>query len=139
MKDKYFIDTNILVYANDKSEKEKHERARQIILNGIANGDIVVSTQVFSEFYVTVTKKIKIKLPVDIAKKEILLLKTIEVVEIDFHLIIQAITISNENRLNYWDSLIISAAQKAKCNILYTEDLNPDQTIDTVTIRNPFK
>ena len=138
MKDKYFIDTNILVYANDRSEKDKHERAKQIILQGIANENIVVSTQVLSEFYVTVTRKIKTRLPVKIAKKEILLLKNIEIIDIDFHCIIQAINISNENKLSYWDSLIIAAAQKAKCNIVYSEDLNPDQTIDSVTIKNPF-
>ncbi len=138
MKDKYFIDTNILVYANDRSEKDKHERAKQIILQGIANENIVVSTQVLSEFYVTITRKIKTRLPVNIAKKEILLLKNIEIIDIDFLCIIQAINISIENNLSYWDSLIIAAAQKAKCNIVYSEDLNPDQTIDSVTIKNPF-
>jgi predicted nucleic acid-binding protein len=138
MKDKYFIDTNILVYANDRSEKVKQKRAQQILFDGIANEKIAISAQVLSEFYVTVTQKIKIKLPANIAKKEILLFKMIEIVEIDFNLIVQAINISNENKLSYWDSLIIAAAQRAKCNILYSEDLNPDQTIDSVKIENPF-
>ncbi|MCK4445503.1 MAG: PIN domain-containing protein [Candidatus Marinimicrobia bacterium] len=138
MKDKYFIDTNILVYANDRTEKGKYERAKQILFNGIANEDIAISTQVLSEFYVTVTKKIKVKLPANTAKKEILLLKAIEIVEIDFNLIIQAINISDKNKLTYWDSLIIAAAQEARCNIVYSEDFNPDQTIGSVTIKNPF-
>lgn len=138
MKDKYFIDTNILVYANDRTEKGKYERAKQILFNGIANEDIAISTQVLSEFYVTVTKKIKVKLPANTAKKEILLLKVIEIVEIDFNLIIQAINISDKNKLTYWDSLIIAAAQEARCNIVYSEDFNPDQTIGSVTIKNPF-
>jgi predicted nucleic acid-binding protein len=139
MKDKYFVDSNILVYANDRSEKVKHERAKQILFDGISKQDIAVSTQVLSEFYVTVTKKIKIKLPVDIAKKEIELLRTIEIVEIDFNLIIQAINISTKNNLSYWDALILSAAQKARCTILYSEDLSTGQTMDTVTIINPFQ
>lgn len=138
MKDKYFIDTNILVYANDRTEKGKYERAKQILFNGIANEDIAISTQVLSEFYVTVTKKIKVKLPANTAKKEILLLKAIEIVEIDFNLIIQEINISDKNKLTYWDSLIIAAAQEARCNIVYSEDFNPDQTIGSVTIKNPF-
>jgi predicted nucleic acid-binding protein len=139
MKDKYFVDSNILVYANDRSEKMKHERAKQILFDGISKQDIAVSTQVLSEFYVTVTKKIKIKLPMDIAKKEIELLRTIEIVEIDFNLIIQAINISTKNNLSYWDALILSAAQKARCTILYSEDLSTGQTMDTVTIINPFQ
>lgn len=138
MKDKYFIDTNILVYANDRSEKAKQERAKQILVDGIVRENITASTQVLSEFYVTVTQKIKVKLPENMARKEILLLRAIEIVEIDFNLIMQAINISSKNSLSYWDSLIVAAAQKANCNILYTEDLNPDQTIDSVTIKNPF-
>jgi predicted nucleic acid-binding protein len=138
MKDKFFIDTNILVYANDKSERKKQERAKQILFDGIVNEDIVISTQVLSEFYVTVTKKIETKLSASIAKKEILLLKTIEIIEIDIHLIIQAINISVNTNISYWDALIIAAAQKAKCNFIYSEDLNPGQTIGTVVVKNPF-
>jgi predicted nucleic acid-binding protein len=139
MKDKYFIDTNILVYANDRSEKSRHERAKQILIGGIDNENIVVSTHVLSEFYVTVTRKIKIPLPENSAKKEILLLRAVEIVEVDFNLIIHAMDISRKNDLPYWDSLIIAAALKAKCTVLYSEDLNPGQTIDSVTIVNPFQ
>ncbi len=138
MRDRYFIDTDILVYANDRSENKKYERAKQVLLTGIVNENIVVSTQVLSEFYVTVTQKIKTTLPADIAKKEIRLLKAIDIVEIDFNLVIQAINISNKNNLFYWDSLIVAAALKAKCTVLYSEDMNPDQKIDSVTIKNPL-
>ncbi len=138
MKDKIFIDTNILVYANDQSDKMKQERAKQIILDGIARENIVLSTQVLSEFYVTVTRKIEQKMPVEIAEKEILLLKTVEIVEIDFKLVVQAIKISTQNGLSYWDSLIVSAAMKARCNFLYSEDLNSGQMIGSIKIRNPF-
>jgi len=138
MKDRYFIDTNILVYANDKSEKDKYNKAKKLLLNGIINENIAVSAQVLSEFYVTVTQKIKKTLPADIAKKEIQLFKAVDIIDIDFHLIIKAINISHKHSLSYWDSLIVAAAQKAKCNILYTEDMNPDQTIDSVTIKNPL-
>jgi predicted nucleic acid-binding protein len=138
MKDKYFIDTNILVYANDRSEKSKYEKAKQILFDGIVHENIAISTQVLSEFYVTVTQKIKTKLPENTARKEILLFRAIEIVETDFNLIVHAIDISRKNSLSYWDSLIIAAAQKANCNILYSEDLNSDQTIDSVTIKNPF-
>lgn len=139
MQDKYFIDTNILVYANDRSEAEKCTRAKQLIIDGILNDNLVVSTQVLSEFYVTVTQKIKIKLPIAIAKKEIFLLKSIEIVEIDYNLIIQAINISQKQKISYWDALIIAAALKADCDTLYTEDLNPSQIINGLKIRNPFR
>lgn len=138
MSDRYFIDTNILVYANDRSEKEKQVRAKQILLQGITEENIVVSTQVLSEFYVTVTQKIQTTLSTDVAKKEIRLLKAIDIVEIDFNLVMQAINISKKNTLSYWDSLIVAAALKANCTILYSEDMNPDQIIDSVRIENPL-
>jgi predicted nucleic acid-binding protein len=138
MKDKVFIDTNVLVYANDKTEKNKHEQAKQILVNGIVDENIALSAQVLSEFYVTVTRKIQVKLPENIAKKEILLMRVFEIVDIDFHLIIQAVDISNKNGLSFWDSLIVAAALKAKCNVLYSEDLNHNHRIDSVTIINPF-
>jgi predicted nucleic acid-binding protein len=138
MQDKYFIDTNVLVYAHDRSEETKYRQAKRLILDGILNEKIVVSTQVLSEFYVTVTQKIKVKLPIAIAKKEIILLNSIDIVEIDYNLIIQAINVSQNQKLSYWDSLIVAAALKAKCTILYSEDLNRDQIIDGLTIRNPF-
>jgi len=138
MKDKYFIDTNILVYANDRSDREKQERAKTIILQGIADESVAASTQVLSEFFVTVTQKIKIPLSTEIAKKQIWLLKNIEIVDLDFHSVVQAIRILQNYRLSYWDALIVASAQTAKCTVLYSEDLNPGQKIESVLIVNPF-
>ena len=138
MKDKYFIDTNILVYANDNSELQKSKISRDIIFHGIKNDNIVMSTQVLSEFYVTVTKKIKQVLTPAKAKKEIELLKCIEQIEININLILKAIDISDKYRLSYWDSLIVSAAIRAKCSIIYSEDLNSGQKIESIKVINPY-
>ncbi len=138
MKDKYFIDTNILVYANDRSENGKYKKARQIILNGIASENIALSTQVLSEFFVAVTKKIQVKMKVQHALKEIVLLNSIEIVDIDYNLVLQGIHISEKYSLSFWDSLIVAAADKARCNIIYSEDLNPNQIIGSVIVHNPF-
>ena len=138
MKDKCFIDTNILVYANDRSVKAKSEKAKKILLDGIREGNIALSTQVLGEFYVTVTQKIKVKLPVDTATKEIRLLAAVETAEIDYHSVLQAVDIAVQYRLSYLDSLIIASALKTRCNILYSEDLHHGQTIGGVTLVNPF-
>ena len=138
MRDKEFLDTNILVYANDRSVKAKHEMAKQILIDGIEKETLVVSTQVLSEFFTTVTRKIKVPLPIVTAQKEIMLLRSIETIVIDFTLVLHAIDISIQSGLSYWDSLILAAARKAKCAVLYSEDLNPGQNIDGVTIVNPF-
>ncbi|MBN2356931.1 PIN domain-containing protein [candidate division KSB1 bacterium] len=138
MKDKIFIDTNILVYANDRSDAFRREKSKQALYEGLVNGNLVVSTQVLGEFYVTVTRKIKVPLSTDIAQKQIQLLRSIEIVEIDFHLVLQAIDLSNRHLISYWDSLILAAAQKAKCMTIYSEDLNPGQIIESIVVLNPF-
>jgi len=59
---KYFLDTNVLVYANDKTEAAKQATAVRLIIDGIRSGRVVISTQVLSEFWVTVTQKIQVPL-----------------------------------------------------------------------------
>ena len=58
MKDKkFFLDTNILVYAHDPSDQYKQKKYQELIFDGIKNDSAVISTQVLNEFIVTVTKK----------------------------------------------------------------------------------
>jgi len=138
MQDKYFIDSNILVYAHDVSEGNRHKISKDIILCGIENSNIVISTQVLSEFFVTVTKKIKRTLAIETAKKEIMLLKCVEVVEIDVDMIVKAIEALQKYSLSYWDALIISSAIRSNCAAVYSEDLNAGQVIESIKIINPF-
>jgi predicted nucleic acid-binding protein len=41
-------------------------------------------------------------------------------------------------RFSIYDGLILAAALRADCRILYTEDLQDGQRIERLTIRNPF-
>ena len=68
--DDFLIDSNILIYAFDKDEKEKNLAAIKI-LERILNGElkIFLSTQNLSEFYYNVTKKIKKPLEITEAKE----------------------------------------------------------------------
>jgi len=139
MKGKYFVDTNIFVYANDPSDKIKQRIAQDLILTGIRKELIIVSAQVLSEFYVTITKKIEKTLSPEAALTQIKLLNHLQIVEIDYDLLVQAIHISQRNNISYWDALIISAAVKVKVKVLYSEDLNHGQIIENVQIINPFR
>lgn len=138
MIDNFFIDSNILIYAHDSSEKEKQDISKKLIFDGISNDNMVLSAQVLNEFFVITTKKIKKTLPVKIAGREIELLRTLTIVDIDIDLILQAIDLSQKHKLSYWDSLIISAAKRSNCTIIYTEDLNSGQKIESISIINPF-
>jgi predicted nucleic acid-binding protein len=134
---KVFVDTNILVYCMDDSDKKRKARCRTLI-EALA-GDLygVISTQVLQEFYVAATKKLGAD---PLAVKDILhSFGRFETVVITPEIIKEAIDCSLINRLSFWDSLIVVAAESARCEKIWTEDLNDGQIIRGVRIENPLK
>jgi predicted nucleic acid-binding protein len=133
---KFFIDTNILVYTLDPRNAQKHLKARNFLQNVIKEHNPVISTQVLKEFYVVATVKLKAD---PVAVKAILHnFQNLEIVNNDFELIEQAIDISISAKLSFWDSLIIAAAEKAQCEAVFSEDLNPGQLYRGIRLINPF-
>ena len=136
---KFFFDTNILVYVFDRSSPQKRELARGLLKDHAADGDILLSTQVLQEFYVTVTRKFKPPLDSGEAEHAIAGFADLPTVQIDNMLIKAAIRRSQINRLSFWDGLIIEAALSGGASVLYSEDLQHGQLFDGLQVRNPFK
>ncbi|MEK6646502.1 MAG: PIN domain-containing protein [Candidatus Firestonebacteria bacterium] len=133
---KVFIDTNILVYAVDNCNLKKRNKARDILKETVKSNSFVISTQVLQEFYVIGTTKLKID-PI-LAKNILHTFENMEIVSIDIFLIKEAIDTSVLNKISFWDALIIVSAENAKCEKIYTEDLNHGQIIRGVKIENPL-
>jgi len=136
MPGKIFLDSNILLYAQDAGSPEKQRRSRDVITHLANSGDGVISTQVMQEFFVAATRKLGVS---PLAAKAIL--KTFTVFEIVIAgpaLIHDAVDCSILNTISFWDSLIFAAAASAGCNIVYTEDLNHGQVIMGVKVQNPL-
>ena len=134
---KIFIDTNLIVYTLDKSNVYKQERARNIIRKIVDVHQLVISTQVIKELYVVAINKMKAD-PI-IVKNILHNFRNMEIVTNDLELIEQAIDISVISQISFWDSLIIAAAEKANCEYIFSEDLNPGQTYRGVLVINPFE
>ncbi|MGI5098387.1 PIN domain-containing protein [Treponema socranskii] len=134
---KVFIDTNILVYTLNSTDSYKQTKARKIMEKVVDLHQPVISTQVLKEFYVVATTKLKADRI--IVKNIIHNFCNIEIVQNDLELIEQAIDTSVISQLSFWNSLIIAAAEKAKCEFIISEDLNPGQTYRGVMVINPFK
>jgi predicted nucleic acid-binding protein len=133
-----FLDTNVLVYAHDRSAGDKHEIARDTLLDLWESGLGVLSTQVLQEFYACVTKKIARPMESGDAKQIIEDLLKWTVVVNDGDSILAAIDIQNKHRLSFWDSMIVQAAVRGGAEVLLSEDLSDGQTLHGVRIRNPF-
>ena len=133
-----FVDTNVLVYAEDRDAKGRHELARDLVVQLWETREGVLSVQVLQEFYVTVTRKLKKPLTSAKALDIIEQYLTWTIVENTGRLLTEAIALQQRVRLSFWDSLIVQAAIEARCDRLYSEDLNPGQTFGSVTVVDPF-
>ena len=137
MAGKVFFDTNILVYAQDAGQPRKQKLSRALLTEALAAGQTVISTQVLQEFYVAATRKLGVE---PLAAKAVL--KTFaacEVIPVTPELIQEAIDCSILSQLSFWDALIVATAHAAGCTTLYSEDLNPGQSILGVKVVNPFQ
>ncbi len=134
-----FVDTNILIYAEDRDSPGKHQVARALIIDLWDKREGVLSVQVLQEFYVTATKKLKRPLTGAKAKQIIEEYLTWTVVENTGHMLLDAIDLQRKAQLSFWDSLIVQAAVQANCDRLYSEDMSSGQRFGSVTIVNPFQ
>ena len=136
MSDRVFIDTNVFVYADDASAKTKRVRAREAIAGAIRARGAVVSTQIMQEYFAAATSTLKLSPAA--ARLRVERLSRLDVVIIRPQLILGAIDLHRLHALSFWDALVVRAASAAGCARLLSEDLNDGQTIDGVTIENPF-
>jgi len=135
MKDKVFIDTNVLIYAYSETELDKKDTTLTIL----ENYHIVFSIQVINEFIWVMNKKYKIDFKILQALLDRFWEK-FEVTLLQKTSIDQALSIAQRYKYSYWDSLILSSALENGCKVLYTEDMQDGQTIDgKLKIENPFK
>jgi predicted nucleic acid-binding protein len=134
-----FVDTNILVYAEDRDAKEKHAVSRDLVVQLWNTRDGVLSVQVLQEFYVTVTRKLKRPLTSSKALEIVEEYLTWTVVENTGHLLTEAIVLQQKAQLSFWDAMVVRAAIEANCKYLYSEDVNVDRRYGSLIVVNPFK
>jgi len=136
--DKVFIDTNVLVYAHDTEAGERHRRAAAIV-GGLWNARTgLLSVQVLQEFYVNATRKIPVPLPLATAREVVRNYTLWHTEWIGPEDVPRASEIEEQNRISFWDALIVTAAVKGGASRILSEDLNPGQVIAGIPIENPF-
>jgi predicted nucleic acid-binding protein len=137
MSGKTFVDTNILVYAHDADQADKHKTARNILIELMQNRSGALSPQVLQEFYVTVTRKIAKPLSKREAR-EIVEDYSVWCIDTTAAEVVAAFRIEDEAKISFWDALILASAAKAGAGVLLSEDMNAGQQIAGVRIQNPF-
>ena len=139
MNDRYFVDTNIIVYSKDLSEPEKQPIAIDWMSRLWHEKTGRISVQVLNEYYVTVTRKLDKGFTQKEAWKHIESFFAWQPLPLDDKLIRKARHIELRHQVSWWDALIVAAAMQTQCNIILTEDLQHGRKINQITIQDPFK
>lgn len=138
MPDKYFVDTNILLYAHDRSAGLKHERARQLVERLWTSGQGVLSTQVLQELCINLRRKITKPLPVEEVRGLIQDYLSWEIVVNTPASVLQALEIEVRYETSFWDALVLQAAESSGAGVLYSEDFAAGQKYGPVQVINPL-
>ena len=133
---KQFIDSNVIVYANDAGDSEKQSRAIEVVTSLIRSGEGVVSTQVLMEYAAVAATKLH--QPRSAVDRQLSLLDRLEVVQVTRNLIQEGLELSDSLQLSFWDGVILAAAVAAHCDVLLTEDFAAGRRYAGVEVRDPF-
>lgn len=134
---KIFIDTNIIVYANDSRNPEKQKRAQSVVTELMRNGHGVISTQALQEYASVAISKLGQS--EEVVLRQLKILEIFEMIQQTPQMIRRAVEIKKTYQLNFWDACIISNAEAAGCSELYSEDLNTGQFYSGLKVVDPLK
>ena len=135
MKDKIFIDTNIIIYCYSNSEMEKRIICQKLFET---YSELNISKQVINEMTNILFKKFKLS-SFDIKNTVEQISNIAFTCDFNFDTQIKAIELKDKYNLQYYDALIIATALENHCNIIFSEDMQHNQIIENqLTIINPF-
>ena len=131
-----FIDSNILIYAQDKDAGERHQRARDLIRNLWESRELpAISVQVLQEIHVNLVRK---GISIEESARRVSRYLSWRVVENTKDLFCRSLEIQKNHQLSYWDSIVVAAAHRSQALELWTEGLTAGQSFDGVTVVNPL-
>ncbi|MEK7403880.1 MAG: PIN domain-containing protein [Acidobacteriota bacterium] len=134
--DSFFVDTNVLLYSVDSSERRKREQAWQWLAQLWEQGNGRISWQVLHEFYANATRKMRL----DSSRARAVVRGYAEwtPVEVTLGLVEQAWLWMDQAQLPYWDALIVAAAERAGSGWLLSEDFQDGRRFGSLTVLNPL-
>ena len=133
----HFLDTNILIYLFDETDRKKSRAASSVVERSLADGSGCISWQVVQESLNVLTRKLGAT-PEDAKRFLDSVLQPLWLVYPSDPLYRNALDLRSRYRFGLYDSLIVASALEAGCRVLFSEDLQDGQTVGNLTIRNPL-
>jgi predicted nucleic acid-binding protein len=135
--DRYFVDSNLILYYVDPIDSRKQARAAQWLGALWAAGVGCLSWQVLHEFYWNAVRKMRLE-PAR-AREIVEDLAHWKPVDTTLGMVQQAWHWTDAAQLTYWDALILAAAQRAGARYLLSEDFQSNRYYDEILVLNPFE
>jgi predicted nucleic acid-binding protein len=136
---RFFLDTNVFVYAFDVNSPKKSAQAEKLIRSAIQTRGGIVSYQVVQEFFnVALRRFAKPMTCTDAEQYFSTTFRPLLSVHSSLALFGEAMRIAARFRLPWYDSLIVASAIEGQCSVLYSEDFQDGQQFEDTTISNPF-
>ena len=138
--DKFFLDTNILVYSFDQDTPEKAEIAEKLVRRGRTSGLGMISYQVVQEFVSVALRRFAVAMAAEELERYFLrVLFPLLQIHSSPQMFLQALHLQSRSRLSWYDSLIVAAAMQGGCKVLYSEDFQHQQRFGDLVVENPFR
>lgn len=139
MNARVLVDTNVLVYAYDRSEPEKQRRALEVLDPLVISGAGAISTQVLAEFFVAVTREIAAPLSISDAYERVKnYLHSWTVLDVTGMIVLEAARGVRDHQFGFWDAQIWATARLNQIPVVFSEDFNVGQITEGVRFVNPF-
>ena len=132
-----FVDTNVLLYAQDLRDPSKQAAAAAWLAHFWRHRSGRISTQVLNELYANLRKAAP-GMTMDATRALVRRYRAWQPWTVDDSTVDRAWAVQDRFQFNYWDALMVAAAQQQGCTVLLTEDLQHGQKIDQLQVLNPF-
>ena len=131
-----FVDTNVLLYADDRADVHKQERAQSLIREIVRDRNGRLSLQVLQEYFAASTRKLG--MDPEAARRRVEIYSRLDVVRLEVVDLLASIDLQRLYGFSICDALILRAALISGCRQLYTEDLQHGFRIENLEVVNPF-
>lgn len=130
------LDTNILVYAEGANDSARRDAALDL-LDRLSPDEAIIPLQVLGELFNVLVRKAG--MPRDHARQRVLYWgDSYTIIESSREVMQAALDLATDHQFSIWDAIVVSAASRAGCRVLLSEDMQPGFTWGGVTVVNPF-
>lgn len=133
---KVALDTNVLAYAEGVNGASMKKVALEL-LQKLPDGSAALPVQVLGELFSLLVRKAG-RSPGKARKAILSWQDAFPLIETSAEVMVAAVDLATDHKLNIWDSIILSAAAEAGSRLLLSEDLQDGFTWRGVTVTNPF-